>query len=74
MAWLYSIARRKAIDRLRMGRREEVGILDDVASVDSVLDVPSAPVDAETKITIQRSLHALKPDLRHAIRLCYAYA
>ena len=73
MTWLYSIARRKAIDRLRMSNREVIGVLEDVACDDNAFDVPVDAVDAESKISMQRYLETLKPDIRRAIRLCYAY-
>ncbi len=70
--WLFSITRRKAIDRLRIATREMVGAEMDVATQER----PSAvyPVgDHESYMSVKRCLTSLKPDIHQALRLCYAF-
>lgn len=69
--WLFSITRRKAIDRLRISMRESVGADMDVATAEPQSSI-HAPVDAETCISVRRCLNMLKPDVHRALRLCYA--
>ncbi len=69
--WLFSITRRKAIDRLRISSRETVGALDDVASLEPQSTAYVVTVDAETYMSVKRCLKTLKPDVHEALRLCY---
>lgn len=70
-AWMSAIARRKAIDRLRVAAREITGL---DAVIESLADRPESRqggVDAETRITLNTQRRLLKPDLNRAIELCY---
>jgi RNA polymerase sigma-70 factor (ECF subfamily) len=69
--WLFSIARRKAVDRLRLSTRESVGLDTDVATLEPQ-SATYAVVDAETCMAVKRCLKTLKPDVHQALQLCYA--
>lgn len=70
-AWLSSIARRKAIDRLRISQRETIGLDAIVECVDISDKSDGAPVDPETRITLSHLRKYLNPDINRAIELCY---
>jgi len=70
-AWLFSMTRRKAIDRLRIVDRERLGLDGDVASLDTGDESWASRLDSETHITLTRAIDALRPDVRRAVRLCY---
>ena len=70
-AWLSSIARRKAIDRLRVSQREMIG-LDAVANcTESTEAREEIAVDLETRMTLSHLRKYLKPDVNRALELCY---
>ncbi len=70
-AWLFSMTRRKAIDRLRVADRERLGLDDDIASLDKPDESWASRLDSETHITLARAIDALRPEVRRAVRLCY---
>jgi RNA polymerase sigma-70 factor (ECF subfamily) len=70
-AWLFSMTRRKAIDRLRVANRESLGLEGDVASLDSTAELWAPGLDSETQITLGRAIEALRPDVSRAMKLCY---
>ena len=72
-AWLFSIARRKAIDRLRISWRETTGDLDDVAGWDHFSGLQFGCVDMETVIAVKSCMASLPSDIGKAVRLCYLY-
>jgi len=72
-AWLFSMTRRKAIDRLRTANRECLGIEADHASVEPRVEFWTPLLDSETQITLGRALRSLKPDVNRAMKLCYYY-
>lgn len=70
-AWLFSITRRKAIDKLRISRRE-------LPQADWDMDGDALQSDktwltAETHIALKAGLQTLSPDIRRALHLCYIY-
>ncbi len=70
-AWLSAIARRKAIDRLRVVNREITGL---DAVIDSLTNRPDrtyGDLDAETHLTLRTQQQLLKPEINRAIELCY---
>lgn len=71
--WLYSIARRKAIDRLRLSHREMLGITQDAATFEWPTAVFADEVDRETFLTVQNCLETLTPDIKKAMQLCYTF-
>ena len=71
--WLFSITRRKAIDRLRISYRERLGLIDDVATLEPQSDIYAGWPFTETHITVRRCLANLKPDVTRALELCYTY-
>ena len=70
-AWLFSMTRRKAIDRLRVANRECLGVEGDIASLDSTAELWAPGLDSETQITLGRAIEALRPDVSRAMKLCY---
>jgi len=70
-AWLFSITRRKAIDRLRVANRESLGLEGDVASLEATDELWAPGLDSETHITLGRALDALRPEVSRAMKLCY---
>lgn len=70
-AWLFSMTRRKAIDRLRVANRESLGLEGDVASFDSTDELWAPGLDSETQITLGRAIDALRPEVSRAMKLCY---
>ncbi len=70
-AWLFSMTRRKAIDRLRVANRESLGLEDDVASLEPRDELWAPGVDSETQITLGRAIEALRPEVSRAMKLCY---
>ncbi|MFP1133294.1 RNA polymerase sigma factor [Asticcacaulis sp. W401b] len=71
--WLFSIARRRAIDRLRISHREALGLEEDIATLEPTYVWLSETVDIETALTVQRCLATLTPDIKKAMQLCYTY-
>lgn len=71
--WLYSVARRKAIDRLRISHRETLGLEDDVASFEPPHEIYSGGADYETSLTVKRCIATMTPDIKRAMQLCYTY-
>ena len=69
--WLFSVTRRKAIDRLRIANREVLGLSEDVATLEPQFEVTSGFGDPESYITVRKCLDALKPDVNRALHLCY---
>ena len=70
-AWLFSMTRRKAIDRLRVANRESLGLEGDVASLDTTVELWAPGLDSETQITLGRAIEALRPEVSRAMKLCY---
>ncbi len=70
-AWLFSMTRRKAIDRLRVANRESLGLEGDVASFESTDELWAPGLDSETQITLGRAIDALRPEVSRAMKLCY---
>lgn len=70
-SWLFSMTRRKAIDRLRISYRESPGLAADAATVDVVSDIYAGWSDAENFMAVRRCLENLKPDVIRALCLCY---
>ena len=68
-AWLFSMTRRKAIDRLRVSFREVLS--GDAEDMMSASQHDTRWNDAEIHITLRRALQDLKPDVRRALQLCY---
>ena len=71
--WLFSVTRRKAIDRLRISQREVLGLLDDVATLEPQYEIISGFGDPESYITVRKCLDSLKPDVNRALQLCYTF-
>ncbi|MGA9657890.1 MAG: sigma-70 family RNA polymerase sigma factor [Asticcacaulis sp.] len=71
--WLFSITRRKAIDRLRISHRETLGLIEDVATYEAQPDACAEWTQRETYISVQKCLADLKPDVNRALHLCYTY-
>lgn len=72
-AWLFSITRRKAIDRLRISYREVVGRDEDVATLETCSDPYGGWCDTEMHMTVRACLQTLRPDVHRALQLCYTY-
>jgi RNA polymerase sigma-70 factor (ECF subfamily) len=73
MAWMTTLTRRKAIDRLRLVWREVPGSESDVATLERAPDVsPSAP-DIAVSVAMSRALETLSEDYRKAVTLTYLY-
>ena len=72
-AWLFSMTRRKAIDRLRIVNRESLGYVDDVAASETRPGPWAPEVDSETQISLGRAFDTLRPDVKQALKLCYYY-
>ena len=70
-AWLSSIARRKAIDRLRVTQRETIGLGAIVNGLEIGVEREGVAVDPETRITLSHLRKYLKPDVNRALELCY---
>jgi RNA polymerase sigma-70 factor (ECF subfamily) len=71
--WLFSVTRRKAIDRLRISMRETVGLYDDVAITEPQSDVYAGFGDTENYISVRKCLKDLRPDVHRALQLCYVF-
>ncbi|EGF89254.1 RNA polymerase sigma factor, sigma-70 family protein [Asticcacaulis biprosthecium C19] len=71
--WLFSITRRKAIDRLRISYRETVGTFEDVASVERETDIYVGIGNTENYISVRKCLKELRPDVHRALQLCYVF-
>jgi RNA polymerase sigma-70 factor (ECF subfamily) len=74
-AWLCTLARSRAIDRLRSGaqerrRAEPIETVAATAAVDTV-DPETSAVDAERRVRVRAALDKLPPDQREAIELAY---
>ena len=72
-AWLFSMTRRKAIDRLRVSHRETLGRDDDIASVEPHSDDYGAWHNTEAHMSVRACLKTLRPDVHRALQLCYTY-
>ncbi len=70
-AWLFSMTRRKAIDRLRIANRECLGLESDVASLEFGAEQWAPGLDSETQITLGRAIGGLRPEVSRAMKLCY---
>ena len=70
-AWLFSMTRRKAIDRLRLSSREVLAGDAEGFHFDAEPDLRWT--DAEIHIALKRGLQGLKPDVHRALQLCYTY-
>ena len=70
-AWLFSMTRRKAIDRLRVANRECLGLEGDVASLEFGAEPWAPGMDSETQITLGRAIGGLRPEVSRAMKLCY---
>lgn len=68
-AWLFSMTRRKAIDRLRLSYREVLS--GDAEDLVLAGQTDTRWNDAEIHIALKRALQGLKPDVRRALQLCY---
>ncbi|ESQ90304.1 hypothetical protein ABAC460_09115 [Asticcacaulis sp. AC460] len=71
--WLFSITRRKAIDRLRISRRETVGAFEDVAGMERETDIYVGIGNTENYISVRKCLKELRPDVHRALQLCYVF-
>ncbi len=74
MAWLTTIARSRAIDRLRRGRaeREHTEPLESVArTAASGDDVEGGVRESETRAVVRAALDALSPEQREVIEMAY---
>ena len=70
-AWLFSMTRRKAIDRLRISSRE---VLDgDAEGFRYDAETDRRWTQAESHIALKRGLNTLRPDIHRALQLCYTY-
>ncbi|ESQ79760.1 RNA polymerase sigma factor [Asticcacaulis sp. YBE204] len=70
-AWLFSITRRKAIDKLRISRRELPQAEWDMNG--TTVSSDKTWLTAETHIALKAGLQTLSPDIRRALHLCYIY-
>lgn len=70
-AWLSSIARRKAIDRLRVSGRETVGIEAILDTIEALPGHEARDIDPEMRLTLSHLRKSLKPDINRALELCY---
>lgn len=70
-AWLFSMTRRKAIDRLRISSREVLGGDSDDICFDAEPD--TRWTEAENHIALKRGLQTLRPEVHRALQLCYTY-
>ncbi len=70
-AWLFSMTRRKAIDRLRISGREVLGNDTDGFTFDT--EASAEWQHTESHIALRKGLKALKPDIYRALELCYTY-
>lgn len=71
--WLFSIARRKAIDRLRISRREVLGLEDDIATLEPHSDIYFTGTDIETTLAVKHCIADLTPEVKKAMQLCYTF-
>ena len=71
--WLFSIARRKAIDRLRISRREVLGLEEDIATLEPHSDIHFRGTDIETTLAVQNCIADLTPEVKKAMQLCYTF-
>jgi RNA polymerase sigma-70 factor (ECF subfamily) len=72
-AWLFSVTRRKAIDRLRISHREVIGLSADVATLEPQSDIYAGWSDTESHMAVRKCLTTLKPDVNRALELCYKF-
>ena len=70
-AWLSAIARRKAIDRLRVSQREISGLDAVLDCIEAGVDPERIAIDPETRITLSHLRKYLKPEVNRALELCY---
>jgi RNA polymerase sigma-70 factor, ECF subfamily len=71
--WLFSVARRKAIDRLRISRREVLGLEEDIATLEPQSDIHCRGTDMETSLAVKRCIADLTPEVKKAMQLCYTF-
>lgn len=72
-AWLFSVARRKAIDRLRISRREVLGLEEDIATLEPQSDIHFLGTDVETTLAVKHCIASLTPEVKKAMQLCYTF-
>ncbi|MDV6331149.1 RNA polymerase sigma factor [Asticcacaulis sp. 201] len=72
-AWLFSMTRRKAIDRLRISYREVIGLTEDVATLEPQSDIYTGWNDTEVHMAVRHCMMTLKPDVNRALELCYKF-
>ncbi len=73
MSWLLTISRRKAIDRIRLVKREPVGLVDDLARTAAPAGPRGLDGHAELRLSMRRCLGDLPDDLHQTVRLCYDF-
>lgn len=73
LAWLLTIARSRAIDRLRSGKSEKQHHepIENATPIASLTDVASAAVASETQGIVRSALRSLAPEQREVIELAY---
>ncbi len=71
--WLFSVARRKAIDRLRISRREVLGLEEDIATLEPQSDIHFNGTDIETTLAVKHCIAGLTPEVKKAMQLCYTF-
>lgn len=73
MAWMTTLVRRKAIDRLRLVWREAPGSESDVSTLEQNQDFSLAVPEAALNVAMRRALESLSHEYRKAIELTYLY-
>jgi RNA polymerase sigma-70 factor, ECF subfamily len=73
MPWMMTIARHKAIDRLRATTRELTGVKDDVASLEPDDDARDLGPDLGLSFAVRRCFATLSHHCRQALELTYCY-
>jgi RNA polymerase sigma-70 factor (ECF subfamily) len=73
MAWMMTIARHKAIDRLRATGRELTGLEDDVATLETEDAVHQLSRDVGLSVAVRRCFSELDGHYRRALELTYCY-